>query len=225
MTKVDEAFAILDNISTDEAILMCSLGKDSLVCLDLMAQKFKKVHCVFMYFVKGLEHVERYIRWAENRYSNIEFTQVPHWNLTYLLRSGVYCVPNPHVKLLKLADVCKAMRLKFGLPDVVLGMKKADGLNRRCMLNTYTEKNYINNGLVYPLANWTQKDILAYMKQHRLPEPVRYSLKASNGLGFNIECFLWMRSNAPTDLQKIYTAFPLSQRILFEYDHQNKDTE
>ena len=204
----------------DTVVLFCSLGKDSLVLLDLIYPKFKKVICVFMYFVKDLDHINRYINWVKAKYLNIELVQIPHWNLTYILRSGLYCVPNPNVKLLKLAGTIEAIRVKYSVKYCFLGMKKADSMNRRLMLNTYEANDYENNGNVYPLAEWTQKDILAYMKQHRLPEPVRYSKNASGGVGFNIECFLWMRKNAPQDLQKVLKAFPMSEKILFDYDQQ-----
>ena len=82
-----------------------------------------------MYFVKNLEHINRWINWTKAKYPKIEFVQVPHWNLTYILRGGMYCVPNPKVKLLKLADVVKAMQLTYGLYYTFLGMKKADGMN------------------------------------------------------------------------------------------------
>ena len=96
-------------------------------------------------------------------------------------------------------------------------MKKADGMNRRLMLKGYEVNGYENNGLCYPLADWTQKDILAYMKQHNLPEPVRYSLKASSGVGFNLDCMLWMEKNYPQDLQRIFKVFPMAERVLWEY--------
>lgn len=204
-------------------MLFCSFGKDSLVLLDLLYPKFKRILCVFMYFVKDLEHINRWIRWAQAKYPKAEFVQVPHWNLTYILRSGLYCVANPKVKTMKLADVVKAMRLKYGIGYCFLGMKKADGMNRRLMLKGYEDSYYENAGLVYPLAEWTQKDILAYMKQHNLPEPIRYSLKASSGVGFNEDCLLWMRENYPQDLEKIYKTFPMAERVLFEYDR--KQTE
>lgn len=170
-----------------------------------------------MYFVKDLEHINRWINWIKTKYPNIEFVQIPHWNLTYILRGGLYCVPNPKIKLLKLGDVVKSMKLKYNIKYCFLGMKKADGTNRRLMLNGYKEKKYENNGLVYPLANWTQKQILSYMKQKQLPQPVRYGKKASNGVGFNIDCFLWMETNYPQDLEKMYQVFPMSIRILAEY--------
>lgn len=224
MNKVEQANRYIDLIRerSSEALLFLSLGKDSLVLLDLLYPKFDRIVCVFMYFVRDLEHINRWINWTKARYPKIEFVQVPHWNLTYILRGGMYCVPNPEVRLLKLADVVKAMQLKHGVYYTFLGMKKADGMNRRLMLNGYEEKGYENNGMCYPLADWTQKDILAYMKQNNLPEPVRYGNKASNGIGFNIDCFLWLRSNYPVDLQKIIKAFPMSGRILFEYDNGTK---
>jgi len=208
---------------SDSAILFCSLGKDSLVLLDLIYPKFKRIVCVFMYFVKDLKHINRWIGWVKAKYPNITFEQVPHWNLTYILRSGLYCVPQPKIKLLKLADVVKAMQLKYGIRYTFLGTKKADGMNRRMMLNTYKENGYENNGLVYPLAEWTQRDILSYMRQHRLPEPIRYSLKASSGVGFNLDCFLWLEKNYPQDLRKIYEVFPMSERILYEYHNKKKE--
>lgn len=210
---------------SDSVIVFCSLGKDSLVTLDLVYPKFERIVCVFMYFVPHLEHIENWVNWVKTRYPKVEFMQVPHWNLSYILRGGLYCVPNPKVKLIKLADVLKAVRLKTGIDIALLGMKKADGMNRRLMLKGYEGESYIHNGCAYPLADWTQKDVLAYMKQARLPEPIRYSLKASSGTGFNIECFLWLRENYPQDLQKIFKTFPMSERILFEYDNKQNETK
>lgn len=218
MTLLENTQKSIDRIGeiSDSAILFCSFGKDSLVLLDQVYPKFNRVVCVFMYFVPDLEHINRWINWVKTKYPKIEFIQIPHWNLSYILRSGMYCVPNPKVKLIKLADVVKSMQLKFGIEYVFLGMKKADSMNRRLMLNTY--HNYENNGKVYPLADWTQKDVLTYMRQKQLPEPVRYSQKASNGIGLNLDCFLWLRENYPNDLRKIIKVFPMSERILFEYD-------
>lgn len=209
---------------TDSAILFLSLGKDSLVLLDLIYPKFERIVCVFMYFVPGLEHIERWVKWTKAKYPKIELIQIPHWNLTYILRGGLYCVPNPKVKLLKLADVVKSMRLKYGIDYVFLGMKKADSMNRRLMLNRMRFP-YESKGLVYSLADWTQRDILAYMRQKGLPEPVRYSKNASGGIGLNLECFLWMRENSPNDLEKIFAVFPMSKRILFEYDNKKDGTK
>lgn len=228
MTKLESAIDCIDYVrsQSDSCILFLSLGKDSLVTLDLIYPRFKRVVCVFMYFVKGLEHIERWVRWCKARYPNIEFVQVPHWNLTYLLRGGLYSVPNPDIKLLKLADVVNTMRIKYGIEHCFLGMKKADGMNRNLMLRGYANDHYVNKGMCYPLAEWNQKEILSYMRHHGLPEPVRYSLAASSGVGFSLDCFLWMRENGfEGDLEKIYAVFPMSRRILFEYDYKKANEQ
>ncbi len=220
MSKITDTNRVIDLVrkETSEAILFCSLGKDSLVLLDLIYPKFERLICVFMYFVPDLEHINKYINWAKSRYPNIEFIQVPHWSLSRVLRTGLYCVPNPKVKILSLSDLNANIKLKYGVSYSFFGMKKADSINRRLMLKTYENCEYKGN--VYPLADWTQKDIASYMKMRKLPAPIRYSKKASGGVGFNIDCFLWLRENYPQDLQKILKVFPMSEKILYDYDRR-----
>lgn len=215
---------------SDECLLMCSLGKDSLVMLDMVYPRFRRVVCVFMYFVRGLEHIERWVRWVKARYPRVEFVQIPHWCLTYVLRSGLYCVAQPKIRLMNLRSVVDSLKAKYGIGLCFVGFKKADSLNRRLMLNDILSKRgaagkspvYEQNGLCFPLADMTQKEVLAYMRLHGLPEPVRYGKDASGGIGFNIPCFLWMEEHFPQDLEKFYEVFPLSRRILTEYHIQEQ---
>lgn len=227
MNKLEQAHDTIRFVreQTDECLVFNSCGKDSLVTLDLVAPYFRRVVCVFMYFVPGLEHIEKFLSFSLLRYRNVEVLQLPHWNLSYVRRGGMYCIPDPKQKLLKLRNVIDQAREQTGISPVFLGMKKADSMNRRLMLNTYEAAHYTNGGMAYPLATWTQKEVLAYMQQKRLPMPVRYGKNASNGIGFNLDCFLWMEKNAPADLQRMYEAFPLSQRILFEYHYSHPELQ
>ncbi|MBQ9639302.1 MAG: hypothetical protein IJV22_07085 [Bacteroidales bacterium] len=113
----------------------------------------------------------------------------------------MYCTPDPKQKLYKLRDVVNEVKEEYGNLPVYLGMKNADSMNRRLMLNTYEANHYTNAGLAYPLATWTQKEVLAYMQQRRLPTPIDYGKNTSGGIGFNLDCYLWMEKNAPADLQ------------------------
>ena len=139
MSKIDEANKIIRSVSdnTNRVLLFFSAGKDSIALLDLMYPHFDEIVCVFMYFVDGLEHIENYLDWAKKRYPKIKIVKVPHWNLTYILKSGMFCVPNPNVKLMKLADIDHSVKLRTGIQHSFFGMKKADSLNRRLMLNGY----------------------------------------------------------------------------------------
>ena len=228
MTKYEQALDTIKYVrsQTDEVILFNSLGKDSLVTLDLIAPHFRRVVCVFMYFVPDLDHINRFINQVSCRYNNIEILQIPHFCLTIAHKYGCYCIPNEKQKKMNLHDIVKIVREKLGIEYVFLGMKKADGMNRRLMLDTYKDNHYINKFMCYPVATWTNKEILAYMKQHRLPEPIRYNpKKAGGGLGFNLDSHLWMEKNAPQDLEKFYQVYPWSRRILYEYHYNNPKEE
>ena len=101
-------------------------------------------------------------------------------------------------------------------------MKQSDSLNRRLMLRGY-ELQAINNktGMVYPLSLWSNPEVLSYITLKGLPEPVRYTMnKKSQGIGFNLDVFLYLRKNYPKDLEKILNQYPLSEQILFEHDRK-----
>lgn len=223
MNKITEAKSIICPVSekSNRAILFFSCGKDSLALLDLMRPYFEEIVCVFMYFVKDLEHINKYLRWAKAKY-NITIEQVPHWNLTYILRNGIFCPPKPKIKLLTLKDIDNAVRIKYGINYSFFGMKKADGMNRRLMLNTY-ENGISSTNKVYPLQDWANKDVINYCTTKRIPNPIRYSKNASGGCGFNIECFLYLRENYPNDLHKILQSFPLSEKILIDHDKNKSE--
>ncbi len=217
---------IINSISqkTDAVILFYSAGKDSIALLDICAKKFKKVICLLMYFIPGLEHIERYVRFSEKKYNNIEFIQTPHWCLTYIHKIGFFCVANPKIKLLKLADVMESARLKTGIQTIVLGSKQADNMNRRIMLRTYEKQAISHTGVVYPLSKWKDKDVLKYIQANKLPMPIRYGNKRSNGVGFDIEVFVYLQKHYPKDLEAIFKAYPLSEKILFEHEQRTLQT-
>lgn len=232
---MDVANKVIDEVRghSKDCIVMMSLGKDSIVTLDLLYEKFERIVCVFMYLVKDLEHIQRWINWLLVRYPRIEFEQIPHWNTTYNLRWGIYCTPNPKVRILNLSMVIKSLKERLGIGYVFFGMKKADSMNRRLMLKSYESENYIHGGNCYPLADFTQKQVLQYMKHRHLPKPIMYARalyketaevgRASGGLSLDLDCFLWLRENAPSDLERIYKVFPQSRVILFRYDQEKKD--
>lgn len=220
MTKLEYSKKIIKDVAekTNRVLVFYSAGKDSIVTLDLLYEYFDEIVCVFMYFVPDLEHINRYLDWAQVKYPKIKIVQVPHWNLSYILRGGVYCVPNPSVRVFKVGKVDEALRITHSIDYSFYGMKKADGLHRRLMLDTYQD-GVSNTNKVYPLVNWTNREVTAYMRAQSLPQPVRYSSNASGGVGFNIDAYLWMRNNEPNDLKKMLRAFPFSEKILLDYDN------
>jgi len=226
MLPIQHAAAVLDAVAskTDKVILFFSCGKDSLALLDMCSKRFKEVHLVFMYFVKNLDHINRYLVFAKYKYSNIVVHEVPHWNLTYILRGGLYCEANPDQKIMKLIDVDESIRIKTGINWSIFGMKKADSMNRRIMLKGYDLEaiNYATQK-AYPLSTWKDAEVLRYVQMNGLPEPINYEgKKRSSGVGFDLDVFLYLRKNYPNDLHKILTQFPMSERILFDHDEKER---
>ena len=205
MTPIDHANEVIASVrqKTDRAILFYSCGKDSEVLLDLMAPHFKEIVCVFMYFVKGLDHIDNYLRAVKARYANVTILQVPHWTLTRVLRCGLYCIPNPNVKLLSLKDVDESVRMKTGISYSFYGMKQSDGMNRCLMLRGYENEAISNTNKVYPLSKWKKSDVMAYIKAKKLPEPISYNKNKSQGLTFLPEVFDSLRRHYPDQVQVV----------------------
>lgn len=205
---------------TDRVILFYSCGKDSIVTLDLIAPHFKEVICVYMYFVKDLEHIDKFLHYAISKYPNVSVLQIPHWNMSRVLKIGLYCQPNPKIKLLALKDVVERVRVNTGIDWCFYGMKQADSMNRRLMLRGYElEAINLKSKNVYPLSRWKKADVLSYIRLHKLPAPIQYSTDAGNGLWFDLKVYLYLRKHYPQDLQKILRVFPMSEKILFQYDN------
>lgn len=209
---------------SSEVVLFYSGGKDSLVLLDLLAPHFEKVYCLFMYFIKDLEHIEPYMQWVK-RYPNAELIQLPHWMIGHYMKIKYYSFYNPDVKqkTYKQLDVEKKAKELTGCEWIVFGHKQADSMNRRLMLRGYKfDAINENNKKVYPLSLWNKQQVKRYINMKRIIKPVEYGTRNSNGLDFNIDVFLWLRDNHPLDLEKVFRVFPLSKQILFEYDYANK---
>lgn len=216
--KIDHTREVINLISqkTDRVILFYSGGKDSIMLLNQVAPKFKEVVLVFMYLVPNLRHVDIYLKDALNRYPNVKLIQKPHWILTYIRKSGNYCIADPKVKLKKLKDLDDEVREETGIEYSIFGMKKADSLNRRLMLQGYNmEAINEKTNRVYPLSLWTNKEVLRFIRDNNLPKPIAYNKKASSGVMLEKDCFEYLKKNYPDDLEKIYDAFPMSRVILF----------
>ena len=122
----------------DRVILFYSAGKDSIALLDLLSKEFKEVVCVFMYFVKDLEHINRFIEFSKKKYDNVTFEEVPHWTLTKIHKYGLFCQPRK-IRQLKFADTINAVKIRTGLKYAFIGEKKADNMARN--INVASVKN------------------------------------------------------------------------------------
>lgn len=223
--KISHAKQVIDTVRqvSNRALLFYSAGKDSICLLDMLSKSFDEVVCVFMYFVADLEHINRFIRFSEAKYNNVKFIQVPHWTLTKIHSSGLFCQPRK-VRQLEFADVINTMKRQTGIEWAFIGEKKADNMVRRIKLRQYElEAIYRPTTNAYPLSNWKDAEVLDYNKRNKLPQAISYGTKKrSNGVGFDLNVYLFLRQFYPDDLKKILAAFPASEKLLFDYDLKQK---
>lgn len=210
---------------TDRAILFHSAtGKDSIALLDLMHPYFREIVCVFMYTVKDLDHINRYIAWAQRKYPKARFIQIPHYGVYSWIKVGYMgCRQNPKQRKYTLADLNEKVRERTGIDWTFLGFKQSDSMNRRLMLRGYDREAICEKSRkVYPLSSYKNADVLAYIERNHLITPEAYGGEhQSSGSDINdIHYLLWLRENYPGDLQKIYSQFPMVERLVF--DHDNK---
>ena len=212
--------------SSERAILFHSgSGKDSIALLDLLSPRFKEVVCVYMYVVRDLSHINRYINYSINKYPNVKFIQIPHFAVySYIKNSYMGHECNPEQKLYSMDNLTELVREKYNIEWAFFGFKMSDSLNRRCMLKTY-DMNAINEKTkkCYPLSEYKNKEILNYIKKEDLVRPEKYGKSQSSGTDISdINYLLFLRNKYPSDLNKVLTEYPLAERLLFEYDYEHK---
>lgn len=222
------AAEIIQEVSkqTDSVILFHSAsGKDSIALLDILYKQFNRVVCAYMYVVKDLHHINRYIAYAKSKYPRAEWVQVPHYGLFSDIKTGYLGhARNPKQKQYSLSDLTDIVRERTGVKWVCYGFKKSDSMNRRLMLNTYRLSSINDKSRkFYPLADYLNKDVLRYIHKTGLINPERYGIGQSSGCDIgDVEYLLYLKNNFPEDYMKVLKEYPLADRLLFEKEYESK---
>lgn len=213
---------------TNKVILFHSMsGKDSIALLHLLYPHFDQITCVFMYVVKDLDHIARYMHYINKKYPKARIIQIPHFALFSYIKTGhLGHKQNEKQRLYNLSDLTDNIREKTNIEWAFFGFKQSDSMNRRVMLRTYQEQA-INekNKKVYPLSTYKNNDIIEYIKAEKLITPEKYGNSQSSGTDINdLNYLLFLRNHFPNDLKKVIAEFPLVERKLYEYDYETTKT-
>ena len=227
---LNSAQQVIEHIAqkTNKLILFHSMsGKDSIALLHLLHPHFDQITCVFMYVVKDLEHIARYMHYINKKYPKARIIQIPHFAVFSYIQTGhLGHRQNEKQRLYNLSDLTDNIREKTAIEWAFFGFKQSDSMNRRVMLRTYQEQA-INekNKKVYPLSTYKNKDIIEYIKAEKLITPEKYGNSQSSGTDINdLNYLLFLRNHFPNDLKKVIDEFPLVERKLYEYDYERAKT-
>lgn len=212
---------------TDTAVLFYSAGgKDGIALLDMLAGVFDKVICYYMYLIPNLDHVQPYIKWAENHYKNVEVRKIRHFQRDYYDFWGFFREPDSSIKPRKIGEIEQFVREETGVMYGFSGMKGVDGYMKRMRLKKFAKTGYVTDkGMVYPLALWTNKEVLQYIRQSGLIQPFIYDANAiSQGFTIDLNTMLLMRSKYPNDYKRILKEFPYSEKLIFDYEREQNNS-
>lgn len=185
---------------------MFSTGKDSIVMTDLLMKYYSgEKTFVYFYLVPDLEFKETILQWYENKYG-VKINRFPNANIRSLLLK----------KKIKQADGDAALRKKFDISWMAYGYKKNDSMARRGMLANLQYGIDDRQKKLYPVGEWSDKQIYAHIKLNKLALPVEYSH------GFDCDFYsptgaglLWLKRTFPNDYRKIVEVFPEYEAMAF----------
>lgn len=230
---LEKAKIIIDKVAeqTDSVILWHSLaGKDSIVMLDLLYPKFKRVACVFEYMVRDMRAYDIYADYAKRKYPNIELYQIPHHVLYGYIKYGAYGKERDKTqKTYSLADMNNIVQKELGIEWSCFGFKQSDSLNRKVMLRGL-EYEAINSKTkkFYPLSHYKNKDMLNYIKENNLKKPIQIEKgEASCGCCIDDAGYMkWLQMNYPDDYEKVCIEFPKCNFVIkLDEDKRQRETE
>jgi 3'-phosphoadenosine 5'-phosphosulfate sulfotransferase (PAPS reductase)/FAD synthetase len=195
ITKIGRALA------TEPVLIMFSGGKDSIVTLDLALKHLPKenIKIIHYYFVPGLSIKERVLTWYESKYG-IKIHRVPDKE-TIALQTGRRSFTQGKQE--------ESLRQQFEAKWIMNGIRKADSLARRGMLASAEGGIDERNGKLYPIGEWSTKQVMSYIKLNRLMLPVEYNMGMERDFYIpNQQGMLWLKNNFPCDYAKVIQTFP-----------------
>jgi phosphoadenosine phosphosulfate reductase len=210
------------NALAHQAVLVAySGGKDSLVVLDLCAGAFERVVAGHLDFLPGLEVTESRLRYAQERWK-CRVLRYPHGIYLRALKCGLYCPPVSSLRRAEEwsnADVWHLARQDSGIALVATGEKKRDFLARRGFIKSNRDPN-----LIFPLADWHNADVLAYLQHHNIPVPDAPA--DHSGVDLSTKSLLWLHDHHPDDFALMAEQFPFIETVVLRrewYDVSPKE--
>lgn len=189
---------------------MFSTGKDSIVTLDLMIKYTNsQMKFVYLYFVKGLSMKESILQFYEKRYGII-IDRLPSAH-HIAMKTG---------KKIHLSQIEADIRFKYNISYLATGDRKSESLSKRGMLA------HVKYGIdekykkIYPVINFTEKDIYSYIKLHKLPLPVEYNTGKKRDFYIpTASDLIILKYNYPKDYKLIINEFPQLEAVAWREEN------
>lgn len=202
----------------DAVVVACSFGKDSLIALDLCLKHFKRVECLHLVYVEGLELTANRIEYVKQRWG-IDVLVKDHPASLVNRRDGYRCFTDKAVAKKTFSDVFTEAKRELACSLVVTGMRAAEGISRRGAISRGKQGLKVADyfGDYQPLAFWRHSkehsDLLPYLRNNNIEafEPLAGS---KHGLSNSAETILWLHDNHYSDYLRWLAVFPLASAVV-----------
>jgi 3'-phosphoadenosine 5'-phosphosulfate sulfotransferase (PAPS reductase)/FAD synthetase len=180
-------------------IVFFSTGKDSIVMADLLVKGYSgQKQFVFLYFVEGLEIKQRLIDYYEQRW-NVKIDQYQHYGALSLKTGKKY----------KMADIEHGLRAKYNISWIAQGVRRDESMARRGMLAHLPFGIDERNKKLYPIADFSTKQVMAYTRLNKLLLPPEYQHGLKHDLSVpDVDGLVYLKNNYPNDYEKVIAEFP-----------------
>ncbi len=210
-------------------VLLNSLGKDSIACLEWLYFYAKPKRIISIYLQLQAEHPDdqRYIRYLQNRYLGIEWHFSQSVFEVNLVLAGTY---QPPYRMLKHHNhyeythfdfkIQKEELLKkFGADYLCSGESKYESFKRAVDANKF---GLIRKGVIYPIGLWTKETLIDFIRQRGFKIHPCYKYTSSS---YDHPSFYKMRASIiakPSFWQRLLNVFPLMVLDRFRYEKMIK---
>lgn len=206
-------------------LLLNSLGKDSVLCLDWLCNyaKPKRIVSIFFRFLAEHPDDERYLNYLKKRYPSVEFLEEHDAVELSLIVAGVFQSPIAVTHLLnhseysqfyrssQLDEICE----KHGIDYMCRGDSKYESFARR---TKFHQKGLVFQGVIFPLGMMSKEEVIGLIKSTGVKiHPVyKYS-----GSGYDTPSYWKMRAGIvsnPKYWEKLLEVYPLLELDRFRYE-------
>lgn len=205
-----------------------STGKDSLACA-IVCRNLEVEYIPFYFFhVPNLDFVNENIRMYEKAL-NIKIIQLPHPLLYDSLRHQNFQPPKTIDWMPQFSNITFEDLMDIYLADIsdsniyydVVGARANESFNRRMVFKKFGSIHE-HSKKVYPIYNWSAKDVYNFIAQNNIPFSNDYNTWNRSFDGIRYTFLHGLKKDYPKDYQKIQEYYPLIDIELFRYETNQK---